>query len=85
MLTDPVEKDFVSWLIANNIEDRPFADEALTHPYLKSIEQQFHFLAEMGQQSEVKENKDCEVVNELNSFRNYYPNGWKAKIPNEVK
>ena len=85
MLTDPVENDFVSWLIAHNIDDRPFADEALTHPYLKSNEEQFHFLAVMGHQSEVKENRPCEVVNELNRLTDCYPNGWKARIPNEVK
>lgn len=85
MLTDPVEKDFVYWLIANDIENRPFADEALTHPYLKSIEEQFNFLTVMGCQSEVKQNIHCEVVDELNRFMYYYPNGWKAMIPNEVK
>lgn len=85
MLTDPVENDFVSWLIAHNIDDRPFADEALAHPYLKSNEEQFHFLVVMGRQSEVKENRPCEVVDELNRLTDYYPNGWKARIPNEVK
>ena len=82
ILTDPVEKDFVSWLLQKDINDRPFADEALKHPFLKSIEEQFNFLVVMGNEPEViKEDQHCAVVRALNSHVNDYPNGWKETIP----
>lgn len=34
-LTDPVAKHFVSWMISHDIDDRPYAEEALTHLYLQ--------------------------------------------------
>jgi serine/threonine protein kinase len=88
-LTDPVERDFVSWLLHKNIDDRPSAEEALTHPYLKSIDDQFNFLVEMGNEPEIKGNTHCYVVEKLNNIqhktRKDYPNGWKAKIqPSQV-
>lgn len=88
-LTDPVERDFVSWLLHKNIDDRPSAEEALTHPYLKSIDDQFNFLVEMGNEPEIKGNTHCYVVEKLNNIqhktRKDYPNGWKAKIqPSQI-
>ncbi len=84
LLTDPVAKDFVSWLLQHNIDDRPFADEALKHPYLRLIQDQFNFLVAMGNQPELKDIQRCDVINELNNHSSDYPGGWKAKIP-EVK
>ena len=40
--------DFISWMLKKDPKDRPSADEALQHPYLKSKEQQFTLLCEVG-------------------------------------
>ena len=85
-LTDPVEKDFVSWLLQKDCNDRPFADEALKHPFFRSVEEQFNFLVAMGKQREiVQKDESCDVVTELNNHLNEYPNGWKEKIHPQVK
>ena len=34
-LSDPIAKRFISWLISHQIEDRPYADQALADPYLQ--------------------------------------------------
>ena len=35
MLTNATARDFVEWLIQHNPEDRPYAEEALKHPFLQ--------------------------------------------------
>ena len=84
MLNDPAEKDFISWLLQKNIDDRPFADEALTHPYLKSLKDQFALLVAVGNQPEVLKTNPCYVVDQLNLYSNDYPNGWQQKIHPQV-
>jgi serine/threonine protein kinase len=37
-LEDPKAKKFVSWLISHKIDDRPYAEEALIHPFLDQVE-----------------------------------------------
>ena len=36
MLTNATARDFVEWLIQHNPKDRPYAEEALKHPFLQS-------------------------------------------------
>ena len=37
ILYDLVAKQFISWLIQHDIHDRPYADEALKHPFLNQV------------------------------------------------
>ena len=38
-ILDNVEaRDFISWLISHKIDDRPYADEALEHPFMTRVE-----------------------------------------------
>ena len=67
-LSDPALKDLISWMLRHDPKERPSADQALKHPYLKSMTWQFNMLCAMGNQKEVKErNSDSPVVRQLNS------------------
>ena len=67
-LEDPVVKDLISWMLSHDSKKRPKAKEALKHPYLQPMEQQFELLSKMGNQPEIKtEDTGSSVVRELNS------------------
>ena len=66
-LEDSVLKDLLSWMLSHNAKDRPSAEEALKHPYLQPVKQQFEMLCKMGNQQEIKSgDKGSSVVRALN-------------------
>ena len=38
ILEDLEARDFISWLISHNIDDRPYVDQALEHPFMARVE-----------------------------------------------
>ena len=38
ILEDLEARDFISWLIRHNIDDRPYVDQALEHPFMARVE-----------------------------------------------
>ena len=67
-LHDDVLKDFISWMLSHDPNDRPSAKEALKHPYLQQEKQQFEMLCKIGNQQEVKVgNNTSDVVRQLNN------------------
>ena len=66
-LTDPVAKDLISWMLQHNFRNRPYAHDALKHPYLLPPDQQFELLECVGNEKEIK-NRDAssKVFNDIN-------------------
>ena len=80
-LTDPVLKDFLSWMLSHDPQDRPSAKEAMKHPYLQSAKDQFELLCKMGNQIEVKTgDNNSIVVRQLNGD----PTDWRTRIRPDV-
>ena len=82
MLDDhPLAKDLISWMLNHDPKDRPSAEEALQHPYLKSKEKQFSLLCGMGNEPHVKKNDvNSDVVKELNKDKT----DWRTWIDSDV-
>ena len=80
-LKDPALKDLISWMLSHDSEERPTAEQALKHPYLQSMEQQFEMLSKIGNQPEIKteDNSSC-VVRELNNN----PTDWQTLMDSDV-
>ena len=77
----PFAKDLISWMLNHDPKDRPSAEEALQHPYLKSKEKQFSLLCGMGNEPHVKKNDvNSDVVKELNKDKT----DWRTRIDNDV-
>ena len=54
-------------MLSHNAKDRPSAEEALKHPYLQPVKQQFEMLCKMRNQQEIKSgDKGSSVVRALN-------------------
>ena len=67
-LKDLAAKDFISWMLKHDPKDRPTAKEALKHPYLLSIKEQFELLCKMGNQAEIKiGDKSSDAVRKFNN------------------
>ena len=80
-LEDPVAKDLISWMLSHDSKERPTAEQALKHPYLLSLKQQFELLSKMGNQPEIKtEDTSSSVVRELNSDST----DWQALMDSDV-
>ena len=74
-IEDPVLKDLLSWMLNHDPKDRPSAEEALKHPYLQPVKQQFEMLCKMGNQQEIKSgDNSSSVVRALNSD----PTDWRT-------
>ena len=82
MLEDhPFAKDLISWMLSHDPNDRPSAEEALQHPYLKSKEQRFSLLCGMGNEPHVKKNDmNSDVVKELCKDKT----DWRTRIDSNV-
>jgi serine/threonine protein kinase len=67
-LKNPVLKDLLSWMLSHDPNDRPSAEEALKHPYLRPKKQQFKMLCKVGKEPEIQMQDDkSDVVQRLNS------------------
>ena len=74
-LEDLVLTDLLSWMLSHDAKDRPSAEEALKHPYLQPMKQQFEMLCKMGNQQEIKSgDKGSSVVRALNND----PTDWRT-------
>ena len=84
-LSDPSAKDLVSWMLQHKIEDRPYVEEALTHPYLQPRDQQFNMLVRFGNEPEIKDkDTNCDVVKQLNEDSSLKGVNWISKVDPEV-
>jgi serine/threonine protein kinase len=72
-------KDLISWMLSKDPKDRPSAEEALQHPYLKSKEQQFKLLWGMGNYVKRKD-ANSDVLEKLNENET----DWKTRVDNDV-
>ena len=80
-LEDPVLKDLLSWMSSHNPKDRPSAEEALKHPYLQPVKQQFEMLCKIRNQQEIKSgDRGSRVVRALNSD----PTDWRTLMTPDV-
>ncbi len=69
-LSDPVVKDLLSQMLAQELDKRPHVEQALKHPYFLTCEEQMKFLEVMGNESEIKNFKgdlNCAVSKVLDN------------------
>ena len=79
-LSDPSAKDLVSWMLQHEIEDRPYVEEALTHPYVQP-RRQFSMLVCFGNEPEIKDkDTNCDVVNQLNEDSSLKSVDWISNV-----
>ena len=66
-LDDPRARDLITWMLQHDPRKRPNVHECLKHPYLRTAEDNFNFVAYVGNEKEIK-TKDAAsiVVQELN-------------------
>ncbi|XP_046856579.1 serine/threonine-protein kinase/endoribonuclease IRE1-like [Xenia sp. Carnegie-2017] len=80
-IKDETLKDLLLWMLNREPEDRPSANEALTHPFLMSDDEKFDLLCKVGNLQQIKTNVPlCSVVQQLNSESS----DWKSKIDSDV-
>ncbi|XP_046855130.1 uncharacterized protein LOC124448160 isoform X2 [Xenia sp. Carnegie-2017] len=80
-IRDETLKDFLSWMLNRQPEDRPSATKALKHPFFMSDDEKFDFLCKVGNQQPIKtRDTKSSVVKQLNSK---YSN-WKSFIDTDV-
>ena len=94
-LSDPVVKDLLSQMLAQELDERPYVEQALKHPYFLSSEDQMMFLEALGNEPEIKSFKrdpNCAVSGELDNRdlskprSLLLPNDWKVVIdPDDLK
>jgi serine/threonine-protein kinase/endoribonuclease IRE1 len=88
-LSDPVVKDLISQMLVRELDERPYVEQALKHPYFLSSEEQMKFLEVVGNEPEIKSFKgdtNCAVSGELDNRdlskprSSLLPNDWKAVV-----
>ncbi len=88
-LSDPVVKDLLSQMLAQELDIRPYVEQALKHPYFLTCEEQMKFLEAVGNESEIKDFKGdpkCPVSKVLDNRDPSKPrssllrNDWKKVI-----
>ena len=80
-LKDPVAKELISWMLGHKPEDRPYAHEALQHPYLLPPDKQFELLKCVGNEQEIKNTKtSSDVAKKINADPLLPNSGWISCI-----
>ncbi|XP_046856561.1 uncharacterized protein LOC124449661 [Xenia sp. Carnegie-2017] len=80
-IKDETLKDLLSWMLKLQPEERPSANEALTHPFFMSDDEKFHFLCKVGNLQQIKTNDPlCSIVQQLN----IESSNWKSQMDNDV-
>ena len=80
-LKDPVAKELISWMLEHKPEDRPYAHEALQHPYLLPPDKQFELLKCVGNEQEIKNTKtSSDVAKKINADPLLPNSGWISCI-----
>ncbi|XP_046856564.1 serine/threonine-protein kinase/endoribonuclease IRE1-like isoform X3 [Xenia sp. Carnegie-2017] len=80
-INDETLKDLLSWMLKLQPEERPSANEALTHPFLMSDDEKFHFLCKVGDLQSIKTNDpQSSIVQQLN----IESSNWKSQMDNDV-
>ena len=84
---DPALKDLLSQMLAQDLDKRPYVEQALKHPYFLSTEEQIRFIEAVGNEREIKMVDDtCDVVQELDNLNPskprslLFPKNWKEKF-----
>ena len=83
-LSDPVIKDLLSQMLSRELDERPYVEQALRHPYFLSCEEQIEFVEAVANEPDIKKFKNYPSVvgKELNgkAGRSLLPNDWKVCI-----
>ncbi|CAB4029471.1 serine threonine- kinase ppk4-like isoform X2 [Paramuricea clavata] len=83
-LTDPVAKDLLSQMLAQDLDKRPYVEQALKHPYCLSLEEQMEFVAAVGNEPQLMSyNGVFRQLNNLDPSKPrspLLPNDWKTVI-----
>ncbi|XP_046854770.1 serine/threonine-protein kinase/endoribonuclease IRE2-like [Xenia sp. Carnegie-2017] len=80
-IKDETLKDFLSWMLNRQPEDRPTAKEALKHPFVLTNDEKFDLLCKAGNLEQIKTNDSKSiVVQQLNSESS----NWKSKIDRDI-
>ncbi len=90
---DPVVKDLLSQMLAQNQDKRPYVEQALKHPYFLSAKEQIKFLEAVGNEPQIKDSKkrrNCAVAQKLDKYPSkpdsLLPLDWIAVIhPDDLK
>ncbi len=84
---DPVVKDLLSQMLAQNQDKRPYVEQALKHPYFLSAKEQIKFLEAVGNEPQIKDSKkrrNCAVAQKLDKYPSkpdsLLPLDWTAVI-----
>ena len=84
-LADPVAGELISWMVQHKPEDRPYADEALKHPYLLPPDQQFELLKCVGNEPEIKDTIiSSDVAMKINADPLLPKSGWISSIDSNL-
>ena len=83
-LSAPVIKDLLSQMLSRELDERPYVEQALRHPYFLSCEEQIEFVEAVANEPDIKNFKNYPSVVgiELNgkAGRSLLPDDWKLCI-----
>ncbi|CAB4033401.1 serine threonine- kinase irlB, partial [Paramuricea clavata] len=84
-LCDPVVKDLLSQMLARSLDERPYVEQALKHPYFLSRKEQMKFVEAAGNEPKLKSSRN-DVSNQLDNRHpsktrsSLLPDNWKDVI-----